>query len=306
MHRFQLRYNAYGPYEGELGAGQTATAARMPIFFLVSAAFHCALILAVIQVHAGAGARTGATRETIIEVALVDLSGRAQTAVPPHDAGEKRPGPPPQSASLSMPLGHAPLAGEKKTVAAKKKNRGAPPVKARGSQTDRRRIADPVLDLPAEASTRPAGACRDAAGLSRTASNPGTETLPDSQGQASGRNGAPGADAGRPKISAALEGTGNEEGERSYLFENFLYIKNRITRQLSYPPVARRLRWQGIAVVTFSILENGLVENIKIARSSGHPLLDNHVIDTVRRLQPFPKPPVRAEITIPVKYFLSD
>jgi periplasmic protein TonB len=80
----------------------------------------------------------------------------------------------------------------------------------------------------------------------------------------------------------------------------------RITRHLSYPTVARRLKWQGMAVVTFYILENGLVENIKIASSSGHRLLDNHVIDTVKRLQPFPKPPLRAEITIPVKYILSD
>ena len=96
------------------------------------------------------------------------------------------------------------------------------------------------------------------------------------------------------------------DAEKSYLVENFLYIEERITRHLSYPPVARRLKWQGIAVVTFYILENGLVENIEISSSSGHRLLDNHVIETVTRLQPFPKPPVRAEITIPVKYYLSD
>jgi protein TonB len=89
------------------------------------------------------------------------------------------------------------------------------------------------------------------------------------------------------------------------LTDNFLYIKNLITRHLSYPAVARRLKWEGIAVVAFSILDNGRVENIKIVSSSGYQLLDNNVIDTVRRSQPFPKPPVRAHITIPIKYILS-
>jgi periplasmic protein TonB len=292
-----------------LGAGQAATAAKMPMFFLVSAAFHLALILAAIQMHHGSGARTGATRETVIEVALVGFSDSAQTATTPQSAGEKGPGHPPQRASLSMPPGAGRLAAPKGPVEAKMKNRAArvaSPVKAPGSEADKRRIADSDPDLPAQASTRSAGSCPDAVSLSRTASNQGTEIPPDSHGQSPGKNGAPGADAGRPKISAAFEGTGNEKGQGGYLLENFLYIKNRITRHLSYPPVARRLRWQGISVVTFYILENGLVENIKIASSSGHKMLDNHVIDTVKRLQPFPKPPVRAKITMPVKYFLSE
>lgn len=308
MHRFRLRYEAYGPYEGEIDGGDAATASRMPVIFLISAAFHCALILAVIQVHGGAGTKCE-TGGTVIEVGLVGLTDLAETAPTPWDTGKNDPGHFLERKSLPMPVGGAPLTGEKKTADGKKKNR-AVPVKglraAHGGETDRSRIAGSAPVMTEEATSAPASKGDGGAGLSPTAVNHGMDTPLDSYWQGAGKNGATESAPGHELISAAPRGSGKEKARRGYLVENFLYIKNRITRHLSYPPVARRLKWQGIAVVTFCILENGLVENIKIAHSSGHQLLDNHVIDTVKRLQPFPKPPVRAEITIPVKYVLSN
>jgi TonB family protein len=243
-----------------MGGGDAAVASRMSVVFLISAAFHCALILAVIQVHGGGGEKC-AGYETVLQVGLVGFAGSAPVAATPRDAGRKEPELPPRRQSSPKPLRTDRIAAERKTADAKAKNRSVRAdrhIKPRHGSTDTggRKGSAPVI--PAESSVRPAG-------------------------------------------------TGHGKGvKKGYLAENFIYIKNRITRHLSYPPVARRLKWQGIAVVTFYILENGLVENIKIARSSGHQLLDNHVVDTVRLLQPFPKPPVRAEITIPVRYILSD
>jgi TonB family protein len=288
-----------------MGRGDAGTAARMPVIFLISAAFHCALILTVIQVHGHAGGKCTA-HETVVEVALVSFGDRAEAATTPRNAGKNNPGPASQRKTPPVPLRAGSVAAmsdakEKAHPARAKAGR-----EAHRSKADTSRRADSAPDLPAKASAGADGAGRNGVGLSRTASNHGPDTPPDSHRDPRGGRGAPESAPGHQKISAALQGTGKEEAKRGYLIENFFYIKNRITRHLSYPPVARRLKWQGMAVVTFFILENGLVENIKIASSSGHPLLDNHVIDTVKRLQPFPKPPVRAEITIPIKYILND
>ena len=39
--------------------------------------------------------------------------------------------------------------------------------------------------------------------------------------------------------------------------------------------------------------------------SSGYELLDSNVVDTILDVQPFPKPPVKAEIVLPVTYALK-
>ena len=288
-----------------MGAGDAASASRVPIIFLISAVFHCALILAVARVNNGGGGQW-ATNETVIKVGLIGLADLAEAAPTPRDAGNKATGPSSQKELLAMPLRDESPDAEKGAADAKKRKNCAVlaklPVKTHRSATGRgmSAAAAPVI------STRPSVTSPEAVDLSRPASTRAMDSPPESQSHNAGKRGMPEAGPGLQKFSAAGRGTGGEDAKKGYLIENFLYIKNRITRHLSYPPVARRLKWQGIAVVTFCILENGLVENIKIASSSGHQLLDNHVIDTVKLLQPFPKPPARAEITIPVKYFLSE
>ncbi len=58
-------------------------------------------------------------------------------------------------------------------------------------------------------------------------------------------------------------------------------------------------------LVSFIIMEDRRVTNIKIVKSSGHAVLDRNVLETIREVQPFPKPPVRAELFIPVNYVLK-
>jgi protein TonB len=75
-------------------------------------------------------------------------------------------------------------------------------------------------------------------------------------------------------------------------------------KHLKYPQIAKKMGWKGKVVVSFLIKENGNVENSKILTSSGYEVLDRNVMETIHEVQPFPKPPVRAELIIPVVYAL--
>jgi len=88
-----------------------------------------------------------------------------------------------------------------------------------------------------------------------------------------------------------------------YLREHFAYIRDLILKNLNYPTLAKKLG-QGNLRVSFVIKEDGRVEGVKITESSGYEVLDNNVIETIREVQPFPKPPIKAEIVIPVAYAL--
>lgn len=90
-----------------------------------------------------------------------------------------------------------------------------------------------------------------------------------------------------------------------YLKEHFRYIRDMIMQHLTYPLLARKMGWKGQVTVSFVICEKGTVEQIRIIKSSGHKILDENVESTIREVQPFPKPPVRAEIIIPVVYRLG-
>lgn len=98
----------------------------------------------------------------------------------------------------------------------------------------------------------------------------------------------------------------NNKGlKQKYIQENFLYIRELILGNLSYPVAARRMKWQGIVVVSFSIMENGRVASLKIVKSSGYKVLDDKAVATIEKVQPFPVPPVKAGITMPIKFTLG-
>lgn len=104
---------------------------------------------------------------------------------------------------------------------------------------------------------------------------------------------------------AGGEGASAEQLKMRYLSEHFAYIKDIIQQNISYPSRARRMGWQGRVVASFVVLENGEASGIKIAQSSGFPVLDNNVIATIKEVAPFPKPPVKAELHVPILYRLQ-
>ncbi|MEK7196844.1 MAG: energy transducer TonB [Nitrospirota bacterium] len=109
----------------------------------------------------------------------------------------------------------------------------------------------------------------------------------------------------------ALIRTGSNEsvnlidGTVRYLKENFSYVRDAIQKKISYPRVARQMGWEGKVVVSFIVCADGHAKDIKIKEGSGIALLDRNAIETVKKASPFPRPPVEAQLLIPIKYSLN-
>lgn len=100
-------------------------------------------------------------------------------------------------------------------------------------------------------------------------------------------------------------GTSTDALRNRYYREHFEYIKDLVQKSIVYPPRAKKMGWMGKVVVSFIVTESGHTKNQKILKSSGYDLLDNSVLETIRSLEPYPKPPVTAELKIPVTYHLE-
>lgn len=96
-----------------------------------------------------------------------------------------------------------------------------------------------------------------------------------------------------------------EKAQQRYLKEHFTYIRELIMKRLTYPPVARRMGWTGRVVLVFVVTEDGTVRSLRVKESSGYPALDNSAMETVKNAAPFPRPPVAAELVMPVQFNLQ-
>jgi len=104
--------------------------------------------------------------------------------------------------------------------------------------------------------------------------------------------------------------TGTDFAERGIIKElyvkvNFHHIKDNIQNKISYPRIARKMGWEGKVIVSFMVGKDGRVQDVHIVESSGFTALDKNAIDTIKKAAPFPCPPVRAELVVPVIYRLA-
>ncbi|HNR13971.1 MAG TPA: energy transducer TonB, partial [Thermodesulfobacteriota bacterium] len=90
-----------------------------------------------------------------------------------------------------------------------------------------------------------------------------------------------------------------------YLAEHFAYIKDLIQQHLNYPRRAVQMGWEGKVVVSFVIQENGISKDVKIVESSGFSVLDDNVVRAIHAVEPFPRPPMKAEVQVPIMYRLN-
>jgi protein TonB len=104
-------------------------------------------------------------------------------------------------------------------------------------------------------------------------------------------------------VSSAV--VSKQEVELHYVKAHFIYIKKIIEKSISYPPIARRMGWQGKVVVSFVVCSNGEVEKLQVVESSGHAQLDKNALETVKQVEPFPRPPVRVKLVLPVMYTIT-
>lgn len=113
---------------------------------------------------------------------------------------------------------------------------------------------------------------------------------------------APVVPAGPAAPTEGQARSNQEVAQQRYLKENFAYIRELVTRKLVYPPLARRMNWSGKTVVSFILRQDGSVQHLKVLESSSHQVLDKTALETVQSVAPFPKPPVTAEIVLPVHF----
>ncbi|MBD1548609.1 energy transducer TonB [Roseibium aggregatum] len=81
----------------------------------------------------------------------------------------------------------------------------------------------------------------------------------------------------------------------------------KLRRAKRYPTQARREHLQGTVTVRFTVARSGAVSGIRLARSSGHTLLDQAALEMVHRAAPMPKVPddIRGStlsFTVPVRF----
>lgn len=105
------------------------------------------------------------------------------------------------------------------------------------------------------------------------------------------------AHQGRPLTGHADSGGGNGEALLSQL-------RARIERSLVYPPLARKRRMEGAATVSFMVGDGGVPLELRLVQTSGHKLLDEEALSTVRRAAPLPR--MTGRIEIPIRFRLSD
>jgi TonB family protein len=73
-------------------------------------------------------------------------------------------------------------------------------------------------------------------------------------------------------------------------------IKREIMRYWRYPPEARAYLIEGRLMALFSLVSDGRMTQISVARASGHKVLDQEVLRAIKRAAPFP--PFPESITV--------
>jgi len=81
-------------------------------------------------------------------------------------------------------------------------------------------------------------------------------------------------------------------------------IPEAIQRGVAYPPLARKMGWEGRVLISFRILPDGSVRDIRVVQGSGYAILDRNAVEAVRSASPFPRPQEATEIRTPVVYKL--
>ncbi len=179
-----------------------------------------------------------------------------------------------------------------------KKNRPGPP---RPQEPKAKLVSKPVPESPRQEKLppTPVKTATEAAGPVAVNGPPREAGPPPAPSSA---NGPP---AGAVRSGSGGSGTSTDGLKNRYLREHFEYIRALIQKNIVYPPRAKRMGWTGKVVVFFLITESGYTKNEKIIKSSGYDILDKNVVETIKSLEPYPKPPISAELKIPVTFNLE-
>lgn len=84
----------------------------------------------------------------------------------------------------------------------------------------------------------------------------------------------------------------------------FNRIHGLVRKHLQYPRQARRMGMTGTAHYAFTIETNGAVSNAALVKSCGFGILDEAGLKAIRQASPFPPPPKRSDIVMPIDFRL--
>ncbi len=91
------------------------------------------------------------------------------------------------------------------------------------------------------------------------------------------------------------EGEGNDnELRRGYTRQ----IRHRIAQKKFYPAVARRRGFEGEPVIAFILNKDGSLGHLVLDKTSGHKMLDQAALKTVKKGAPFPEIPEQLNLKI--------
>ncbi len=88
----------------------------------------------------------------------------------------------------------------------------------------------------------------------------------------------------------SLEQSGSSEGSaRMSVLTYNEAVKQLIERKKEYPPNARKRGLEGEIIVSFVIDRKGRLKSSQIKKSSGHEILDEAAVSTIKDASPFPE-----------------
>ena len=117
--------------------------------------------------------------------------------------------------------------------------------------------------------------------------------------------------SGRTPFLFGGGGSGDYDGDglggdlAEYAKGQFDYIRRIVLQHMRYPEEAQNRGLEGRVMISFIIMTDGTVKDIKVVASSGFAILDKNAVETVKNSAPFPKPPGNAELRIPINYVLE-
>jgi protein TonB len=223
---------------------------------------------------------------------------KSETA--PEVLATDQPLPPDENNEIQKPLEtEATVAAEtSETVAAE-------PVEAMAPAKSEPVKAETVPDEPVEPETKQAKPVEKKANVAkqkprkaepRKKANAKSSSKPKSSAGSGGKNQA---DAKRGQNSsgqsAASGGGGKNAAAGNAAVSNYPgKVAAKLRRALRYPAEAKLQKLRGVAQVSFVVSASGGVGSIRLAASSGSPVLDKAALEAVRHAAPFPAIPANA------------
>jgi protein TonB len=88
-------------------------------------------------------------------------------------------------------------------------------------------------------------------------------------------------------------------------------LHSELSRYLRYPPLARERGWEGTVVVSVEITARGVLQQLRLLHTSGHALLDDVSLASLRRIRSLPvgsrwQPAAPVQVILPIRFRLTD